>query len=105
MNPNLDAGTLQTPETVHTLSAKERELFTMLVEQPNVFISRNDLIGKLWGHSSNKSSALSSLLKRCVQKLEADPAHPIHLKTKSGAASDCFENNPTTKRQKNPPRP
>ena len=87
---NLDAGTLQTPETVHTLTPKERALFTILVDHPNLFVSRTDLIQTLWGHGLDKSSALSSLLKRCVQKLEVDPAHPIHLKTKSGAGIGLF---------------
>lgn len=71
-------------ETVE-LRPKEFELLESLMRRKNRLAARHTLIDEVWGPSYfGDTKTLDVHIKRLRQKLEADPAHPVHIVTVRG---------------------
>lgn len=68
------------------LSKSEQKLLRILVENRGHTVSRDILVDRVWsdGAAFVDENALSVTVKRLRKKLEADPSHPIYLKTVYG---------------------
>src|SRR5216683_3144198 len=64
-----------------TLTALEFDLLAFLVRHPREVFTREQLLDHVWGFQVADSSTVTVHVRRLRQKLEADPAHPAHLKT------------------------
>ncbi len=67
------------------LSAKEWQLLRHFVDHPGVVISRNELLDAVWGYDATTSTRTVDVhVARLRQKIEADPARPVHILTVRG---------------------
>ncbi len=67
------------------LTAKEYDLFELLVRNPNRVYSRENLMNVVWGYSySGDYRTVDVHIRRLREKLEEDPASPVHILTKWG---------------------
>ena len=67
------------------LSTLEARLLGFLAERPGQTVSREDLLQSVWGYASEVSyRAVDVAVHRLRQKIEADPASPLHLLTIQG---------------------
>jgi two-component system alkaline phosphatase synthesis response regulator PhoP len=68
-----------------TLSAKEYQLLRYLVERRGEVIGRETLLKEVWGyHSTPNTRTVDVHMTWLRQKMEADPASPVHLVTVRG---------------------
>ncbi len=64
------------------LRPKELDLLLALLEQPNRAVSRRHLLKAVWGYDSSvESRTVDWHVAELRRKLEADPSHPIVLRT------------------------
>jgi len=67
------------------LSAKEFELIKFLSNQPDVPVSRNDLLDQVWGYNSYPTTrTVDNFIARLRQKVEDVPDKPKHIITVHG---------------------
>jgi DNA-binding response OmpR family regulator len=67
------------------LSAKEFELIKFLSNQPDVPVSRNDLLDQVWGYNSYPTTrTVDNFIARLRQKVEDIPDKPRHIITVHG---------------------
>lgn len=67
------------------LSAKEFELMKFLSNQPDVPVSRNDLLDQVWGYNSYPTTrTVDNFIARLRQKVEDIPDKPKHILTVHG---------------------
>lgn len=68
------------------LTYREFRLLYYLASHPNRFFTRDQLLSALWesGHGLN-ARVVDVYIWRVRMKVEADPDHPVHLKTLRGA--------------------
>jgi DNA-binding response OmpR family regulator/predicted ATPase/tetratricopeptide (TPR) repeat protein len=67
------------------LTVTEQRLLTYLLERPNVAVSRRELLGQVWEWAPGlKTRAVDNTVRRLRTKIEANPAHPLHLQTVYG---------------------
>lgn len=67
------------------LSAKEFELIKFLSNQPDVPVSRNDLLDQVWGYNSYPTTrTVDNFIARLRQKVEDIPDKPRHILTVHG---------------------
>ncbi len=72
------------PEEV-SLSAKEFELLKFLASRPDVPVSRDELLDRVWGYNNYPSTrTVDNFIARLRQKIEAIPDRPRHLLTVHG---------------------
>jgi DNA-binding response OmpR family regulator/predicted ATPase len=70
---------------VRHLTPRERQLLEWLAARPGRVQPRQLILREVWGHApSVVSRAADDTMKRLRQKIEEDPAHPIHLITEHG---------------------
>ena len=67
------------------LTAKEFDLMEMLMRNPNRVYSRETLLDTIWGYEySSDIRTVDVHIRRLREKLERDPAEPVHIMTKWG---------------------
>lgn len=67
------------------MSAKEFQLLRYLVEHPNVTLSREELLRKVWGYDVRPSTRTVDVHVAWLrQKLEPDPKNPMYIQTVVG---------------------
>ncbi len=67
------------------LSAKEFELIKFLASQPDVPITRNELLDHVWGYNSYPTTrTVDNFIARLRQKVEDSPDRPRHILTVHG---------------------
>lgn len=72
-------------EQVISLSAKEFELIKYLAKQPDVPVSRDELLDHVWGYNSYPTTrTVDNFIARLRQKLEISPDQPRHIITVHG---------------------
>lgn len=70
---------------VVTLTALEYQLLLFFVRHPNQILSKEILTEKVWGnHFEGNDNALMVHIHRLRQKIETNPAKPIHILTQRG---------------------
>ena len=68
------------------LTAKEFDLLWFLAAHPRHVFSRDQLMDRVWDYSAAVDTGTVTVhIRRLREKLEADAAHPVHLKTVWGA--------------------
>src|SRR5215813_9509737 len=68
------------------LTAQEFRVLKFFVSNPERVISREELLNKVWGYNNYPSTrTVDNQLVKLRQKLERDPANPIHFQTVHGA--------------------
>jgi DNA-binding response OmpR family regulator len=67
------------------LTAQEFKTLKFLVQNPERVISRDELLNVVWGyHNYPSTRTVDNHILKLRQKLEADPANPIHFRTVHG---------------------
>lgn len=67
------------------LTTMEFKLFRFLVENAGRVISRDEMLNEVWGYENYPCTrTVDNHILRLRQKLELDPAHPIHFHTVHG---------------------
>ncbi len=80
----IDTGTrvVKKAGTEISLSLKEFDLLSYMAEHKNKVINKETLLREVWGmYSEVEQSTISVHIRWLREKLEADPAHPIFIKT------------------------
>ena len=68
------------------LTTKEFDLLWFLASHPRHVFSRDQLMDRVWDYATAVDTGTVTVhIRRLREKLEADPAHPVHLKTVWGA--------------------
>jgi two-component system response regulator RegX3 len=68
-----------------TLTRTECEILSVLMLHPGQVFEPADLLRRVWGpESADQPDLLRTNVYRLRQKLETDPRHPHHLRTRSG---------------------
>jgi len=69
------------------LTAQEFKVLKFFVSNPERVISREELLNKVWGYNNYYPSTrtVDNQLVKLRQKLEKDPANPVHFQTVHGA--------------------
>jgi len=67
------------------LTAQEFKTLKFLVQNPERVISRDELLNEVWGYQNYPSTrTVDNHILKLRQKLERDPANPIHFRTVHG---------------------
>ncbi len=65
-----------------SLTAKEFEMLYHLARHPRQVFTRDQLLGSIWGISDYiDPSTVTVHIRRLREKIETDPADPVHLQT------------------------
>ena len=79
---NLTSRSVTKADNVVSLSLREFDLLAYLCEHPNTALSKEKLIGEVWGaFSMVEPSTLTVHIRWLREKLEDDPANPAYIKT------------------------
>ena len=79
-----------------TLPVLEFRLLYYLAARPNRFFTRNQLHAEVWGDSRSANPRVVDVyIRRLRLRIEADPHHPVHLKTLRGMGY-LFDSAPRT---------
>ena len=71
--------------TVVTLTAQEFKTYKFLVQNADRVISRDELLNQVWGYQNYLSTrTVDNHILKLRQKLEKDPASPVHFRTVHG---------------------
>ena len=72
-------------EVEFSMSAKEFEMIKFLAKQPDVPVSRNDLLNQVWGYDNYPTTrTVDNFIARIRNKIEPTPESPKHLITVHG---------------------
>ena len=72
-------------EKEFSMSAKEFEIIKHLAKQPDVPVSRNDLLNQVWGYDNYPTTrTVDNFIARIRNKIEPTPDSPKHLVTVHG---------------------
>ena len=75
----------QQPQRAPLLTAKEYDLIELLMKNPRRVYSRESLMDLVWGYSyAGDYRTVDVHIRRLREKLEPDPAKPVHIMTKWG---------------------
>lgn len=67
------------------MTRKEFALLRFLASRPNLVVTRDEILNKVWGFESYPlTRTVDNHIAGLRAKLEADPAHPIHIQTVHG---------------------
>jgi len=65
-----------------TLTAREFDLLWFLASHPRHVFSRDQLMDRVWGHAvAVDTGTVTVHIRRLREKIEIDPARPVHLQT------------------------
>jgi DNA-binding response OmpR family regulator len=68
-----------------TLTAQEFKMLKFMAQNPERVVSREELLNEVWGYQSYPTTrTVDSHMLRLRQKLEKDPANPVHFRTVHG---------------------
>jgi len=68
-----------------TLTAQEFKTLKFLIQNPERVITRDELLNEVWGYQNYPSTrTVDNHILRLRQKLERDPANPVHFRTVHG---------------------
>ena len=68
------------------LTAQEFKVLKFFAQNPGRVVSREELLNEVWGYQNYPSTrTVDNHLLKLRQKLEKDPAYPIHFRTVHGA--------------------
>ena len=68
-----------------TLTAQEFKTLKFLLQNPERVITRDELLNEVWGyHNYPSTRTVDNHILKLRQKLERDPANPIHFRTVHG---------------------
>jgi DNA-binding response OmpR family regulator len=68
-----------------TLTAHEFRLLKFMLENAERVLSREELLNHVWGYNCYPSTrTVDNQILKLRQKLEADPANPVHIRTMHG---------------------
>lgn len=68
------------------LKNKEFELFSFLIQNPNIIFSKETLFERIWQSDAfGDISTITVHINRIREKIEPDPSHPIYIETVWGA--------------------
>jgi len=68
-----------------TLTTQEFKVLKFFVQNQDRVVSREELLNEVWGYRNYPSTrTVDNHILRLRQKLEKDPAHPLHFKTVHG---------------------
>lgn len=68
-----------------TLTTQEFKVLKFFVQNQDRVVSREELLNEVWGYRNYPSTrTVDNHILRLRQKLETDPAHPLHFKTVHG---------------------
>jgi DNA-binding response OmpR family regulator len=69
-----------------TLTAHEFKLLRFFLDNPERVLSRDELLNEVWGYNAYPSTrTVDNLILKLRQKLEENPANPVHFCTVHGA--------------------
>jgi len=69
-------------EEIVALTAMEFKLLRFLVQNAGRVISRDEMLNEVWGYENYPSTrTVDNHILKLRQKLELDPAHPVHFRT------------------------
>ncbi|HZZ17648.1 MAG TPA: response regulator transcription factor [Candidatus Sulfotelmatobacter sp.] len=72
-------------EKIVVLTAQEFKTFQFLVQHADRVISRDELLNEVWGYQNYPSTrTVDNHILKLRQKLERDPASPVHFRTVHG---------------------
>jgi DNA-binding response OmpR family regulator len=67
------------------LTAQEFKTLKFLLQNPERVISRDELLNEVWGYQNYPSTrTVDNHILKLRQKLETDPANPVHFRTVHG---------------------
>jgi len=70
---------------VVSLTAQEFKTLKFLLQNPERVISRDELLNEVWGYQNYPSTrTVDNHILKLRQKLESDPANPVHFRTVHG---------------------
>jgi DNA-binding response OmpR family regulator len=70
---------------VVVLTAQEFKTLKFMVQNPERVISRDELLNEVWGYQNYPSTrTVDNHILKLRQKLEKDPANPVHFRTIHG---------------------
>ncbi|MEZ4323087.1 MAG: winged helix-turn-helix domain-containing protein [Myxococcota bacterium] len=82
---DLQRGVLHGPDGEVRLTSREAALLAHLAARPGEVVSRNELLREVFGVSERvRSRTVDTTMARLRQKIEPDPAAPVHLRTLTG---------------------
>jgi len=67
-----------------SLTAREFDLLAFLMDNPNRVFRREQLLEQVWGYTFGDTSTVTVHIRRLREKIERDPADPVHIKTAWG---------------------
>jgi DNA-binding response OmpR family regulator len=68
-----------------TLTANEIKLLRYFIDHAERVITREELLNDVWGYTSYPTTrTVDNQVMKLRQKLEADPARPVHFRTMHG---------------------
>ena len=68
------------------LTSQEFKMLKFMVQNPERVISREELLNEVWGYQNYPTTrTVDNHLLKLRQKLEKDPANPVHFRTVHGA--------------------
>ena len=71
--------------TTISLTAQEFKTLKFLVQNPERVITRDELLNEVWGYQNYPSTrTVDNHILKLRQKLERDPANPVHFRTVHG---------------------
>ncbi len=69
-----------------SLTAQEFKILKFFLQNPDRVVSREQLLNEVWGYQNYPSTrTVDNHILRLRQKLEKDPAYPVHFRTVHGA--------------------
>jgi adenylate cyclase len=75
-------GTITGPDgEVHHLEPKVMDVFVCLAEHPNDLVTRDELLGAVWGENAVSDEPLTRVIGELRRALHDDPGHPKYIKT------------------------
>jgi DNA-binding response OmpR family regulator len=70
---------------VTALTAQEFKTLKFMVQNPERVITRDELLNEVWGyHNYPSTRTVDNHILKLRQKLEKDPANPVHFRTVHG---------------------
>jgi len=75
-------GTITDPDgEVHHLEPKVMDVFVCLAEHPNDLVTRDELLGAVWGENAVSDEPLTRVIGELRRALHDDRGHPKYIKT------------------------
>lgn len=66
------------------LTTREYELLLHCVQHPGEILTRDDILGEVWGWSFGDAATVTVHVRRLREKIEPEPRYPVYLRTQWG---------------------